>query len=238
MESITTSSRRSFLKTFAFVLAGSCGCPVFNGFLAEARASTSTVGFLKFTLDDFPALKNNSGSLLIKVPGMVASFPRIVVTRLSNNQFAAVTSKCTHQGNTVLPYNATSQVILCPVHGSEFSATGQLKRGPAQLPLTSYPTQFDGTSQVTVEIPDLGYSVAIGPVSGSGRLKLSFASASGLKYSVVYRGSVVEGAWAPVSFYLNPGDTAGQTTVTGNGGILDVYVDAPSEVGFFAVSRA
>ena len=239
MESISNSSRRRFLETFAFVLAGSCCGPGLRGALGAITAATTPgTGLFQFKLDDYPALKNLNGSLLVKVPGMAASFPRIVITRLAGDQFVAVTSQCTHQGNPVLPYNASTKVLLCTAHGSQYAPTGEVKHGPATLALTQYPAQFDGAARVTIEIPGLGYSVALEVVAGGNRLKLSFPSVKALKYGVQFRGPSLAGAWGPVSFYLTPADTAPQSSITGTGLPLDVYVDKPGDVGFFAVTRA
>ena len=239
MELITDSSRRNFLKTFAYVMVGSCCGPGLSGVLADITAATAAeAGLFQFKLDDYPVLKNVNGSLLIKVPGMVASFPRIVVTRLAVGQFAAVTSKCTHEGNTVLAYNASTQVLLCTAHGSQYAPTGEVKHGPAQVALTSYPAQFDGVGKVTIEIPGLGYSVALEAVAGGNRLKLSFPSVSALKYGVQFRGPSLTSAWGPVNFYLTPADTTPLTSIVGTGASLDVYVDKPGDIGFFALTRS
>ena len=218
-------------------MAGAFGAPLILGTLAEitAAAATSSVGVFKLSLDNFPDLQADYGSLVLQVPGMAASFPPIVVTRLPNNQFAAVSSRCTHQGCTVDPYSASYSAIVCQCHGSEYKPTGEVIRGPAPLPLPKYMALFDGTSQVSIQIPGLGYSVAISTVSQSPRLELSFPSTNGLTYQVQSRPNV-GAAWAPVHFSLTPAGALDQTSIAGAGTPVTVYVDKPGNAALFAIS--
>ena len=64
----------------------------------------------------------------------------LLVVRMAQDTFAAVTAICTHQGCTIAGYG--SQIYTCPCHGSQFDANGQVKKGPANSPLRKYQTGF------------------------------------------------------------------------------------------------
>jgi Rieske Fe-S protein len=58
---------------------------------------------------------------------------RMLLTRVSDTEVVAFSSKCTHQGCTVEPDGAK---LACPCHGSVYDArTGKVLRGPAPAPL-------------------------------------------------------------------------------------------------------
>jgi cytochrome b6-f complex iron-sulfur subunit len=65
----------------------------------------------------------------------------VIVVRLAAGNvagsFTAVQSACTHQGTTI-GYNNGQGIFICPLHGSEFSKTGQVVLGPAAAPLHQY----------------------------------------------------------------------------------------------------
>ncbi len=69
----------------------------------------------------------------------------IIIGRVSQSEFVAVSSGCTHQGTTVQFQLAQNQ-FFCPNHGSTYSLDGTVTRGPAQKSLTKYKTTFEGTN--------------------------------------------------------------------------------------------
>jgi len=69
----------------------------------------------------------------------------IIIGRVSQTSFVAVSSACTHQGTTVefeLPQNQ----FFCPNHGSTFALNGSVTNGPAAKQLTKYNTSLEGTN--------------------------------------------------------------------------------------------
>src|ERR1043165_3466217 len=72
---------------------------------------------------------------------------RYLVIRTAAESFIALSAICTHAGCTVSFAKARNDVV-CPCHGSTFALSGAVTNGPATLPLTSYDTSFDATSEI------------------------------------------------------------------------------------------
>lgn len=71
---------------------------------------------------------------------------RVILVRVASgnivSSFTAVQVACTHQGTT-LNYNTGQSIFICPLHGSEFSQSGQVLLGPAASPLQKYAVTID-----------------------------------------------------------------------------------------------
>jgi cytochrome b6-f complex iron-sulfur subunit len=63
--------------------------------------------------------------------------------------FNAVSPICTHRGCTV---ETEGSVLVCPCHGSTYSRTGTVLRGPAEKPLRSYQTSVDADGRVIIRL--------------------------------------------------------------------------------------
>lgn len=75
--------------------------------------------------------------------GVVNAEARIVVTQPTQGEFKAFTAICTHAGCTV--GSVQDGEIICPCHGSRFSAAdGSVINGPAQAPLSPKTVRVDG----------------------------------------------------------------------------------------------
>jgi nitrite reductase/ring-hydroxylating ferredoxin subunit len=235
---LALASRRRFIQWLSLGAVCATG-DLFEQSLraASGGGGTAMAGALHLNLDQYPALKNEGGSVVAKVAGMPASFPQIVVTRLANNEFAAVTSKCTHMGCTVQPFNPVAGYIACNCHGSRFTATGAVTRGPALQALTQYGATFDGGSIVTIQIPGLGFAVAISPAAAADRWLLAFPTVTGVKYDVRFKAALTEGAWQVVPFSTTVSGDLTQTVLSGNNAQASVYVSRSAESGFLAVTR-
>lgn len=77
----------------------------------------------------------------------------IILVRIADGNvpasFTAVQVACTHQG-TAINYNNGQGIFICPLHGSEFSKTGQVLLGPAASPLQRYTVTIDSNNMLTV----------------------------------------------------------------------------------------
>ena len=71
---------------------------------------------------------------------MRTSLGNFLVARTGQDAFSALTATCTHESNVIT--NFTGSEFACTFHGSMFTVSGTVARGPATRALTSYPTTF------------------------------------------------------------------------------------------------
>jgi cytochrome b6-f complex iron-sulfur subunit len=69
----------------------------------------------------------------------------IIIARTLTDEFLAVSSLCTHQ-QVLLDFQASDNRFYCSGHGSLFSTTGAVLKGPAAAPLKQYKTTRTGNS--------------------------------------------------------------------------------------------
>lgn len=65
-------------------------------------------------------------------------------------EFFALNAVCTHLG-CVVPWNRAEQKFMCPCHGSQYSKTGAVVRGPAPLPLALERVEEDEGGNVVLK---------------------------------------------------------------------------------------
>jgi Rieske Fe-S protein len=143
-------SRREFLVTVGKTAVVTTMVMPVAGFEANASSGKAPLPISPITLDltkaEYAPLAQTGGSIKILNPGD-KSRP-IIVTRLSETNAAAYSSRCSHMGCEVnVPSNGE---IKCPCHGSLFDVTGKVKKGPAKRDLTQYSATLDGTT-ITVK---------------------------------------------------------------------------------------
>jgi len=77
------------------------------------------------------------------------------------NGLYAMSNVCTHAGCLMDVATSSGQTILsCGCHGSVFSATGAVTRGPAQSPLTHYRVDVAADGAITIQGADVVSSAA------------------------------------------------------------------------------
>lgn len=135
-------NRREFLEKSSILAIGATAMAA--GLISCNSPSPTNTSHQTVTLDisqpDNSALASVNGGVKISVNGV--SNP-VMVTRVSQTNVAAFSTKCTHQGCDVnLP--ASNGVISCPCHGSTFSIQGHVTGGPAQSNLTAYTATLSG----------------------------------------------------------------------------------------------
>ena len=93
----------------------------------EAR----TLGINEFRVSDVP-------------PGSAAQIGDAAVFNVGGN-FCATQAKCTHRGGALSPGKLDGSTVTCPLHGSQFNVcSGEVVRGPAVDPLTTYRVVVEG----------------------------------------------------------------------------------------------
>jgi cytochrome b6-f complex iron-sulfur subunit len=95
-------------------------------------------------------LNDPSNAVLTMVDGTLtvrAPSDSILVMRTSPTALQAVSDICTHAGCSVL-YDRVGKVLNCPCHGSRFSVSGTVLRGPAARPLKSYTIELDQSTNL------------------------------------------------------------------------------------------
>ena len=108
----------------------------------SSNAHFTTCGTNQICVD----LTKPQNSALIGINGNIR-FPApngdtLIVIRVDATTVDTLSDICTHAGCEV-NYTASAMNLLCPCHGSLFSLTGAVVRGPALRPLQTYATTFD-----------------------------------------------------------------------------------------------
>ena len=139
-------NRREFLRRLEVVTAGSvCGAAVLSssGCIGFHYVNASVVGNrLVVRADEF----KNRRFVLVDPPN--GSHP-IFVYHQDDGEYSAVSTRCMHRGCPVEP---TAGHLVCPCHGSEYTNTGEVLKGPTQHPLRRFPTTVDGQT-IAIELP-------------------------------------------------------------------------------------
>jgi cytochrome b6-f complex iron-sulfur subunit len=120
-------TRRGFFKSLLSVL-GLAALPI-----RSARAKSLAV-----PLEKAPKLKKVGGWTVLKIKDH-----SILFVRDAKDSVRALSSACTHM-QCQMSYNADSQHIECPCHGSSFDLTGKVLKTPAKNPLRNYPAKLSG----------------------------------------------------------------------------------------------
>ncbi|HTQ26889.1 MAG TPA: Rieske (2Fe-2S) protein [Puia sp.] len=131
--------RRTFLKTSCnFCLLGMTGgllsqleacSPTFQVTRADIVGGSLTIPLATFT---------QSGLQIIRPNGW---YYNIAVHKKTDGSYESMLLQCTHQQNQLAP---TGNGFTCTLHGSQFDAEGQVKKGPAERSLKKFPTSLDG----------------------------------------------------------------------------------------------
>ncbi len=86
---------------------------------------------------------DNPANSSLKNDGGYVFTNNIFVLNTGNENFRALSDICTHAG-CIVNYDPSGKDLFCPCHGSVFSLTGAVERGPANIPLPKYTVKRDG----------------------------------------------------------------------------------------------
>lgn len=81
------------------------------------------------------ALANSGSAALVQ-----AGSNSILVARIGQGTFNAMTAICTHEQCVVTGFS--SNAFVCPCHGSQYTTSGAVQQGPATRALQTFQTSF------------------------------------------------------------------------------------------------
>jgi cytochrome b6-f complex iron-sulfur subunit len=139
-------NRREFLERMEGLAAGALCC-------GAAASLTGCIGFhyVNTTLagNRLVIRRAEFGSgrfALVDAPGL--QLP-LYVYRSDAGEFSAVSTRCMHRGCQVEP---AADHLVCPCHGSDYTNTGEILKGPTELPLRRLPVAVEG-DHILIELP-------------------------------------------------------------------------------------
>lgn len=131
--------RNEFLKFLGTAGLMACaGCALESCSSSEPTVPAAPTG-IDFTLD----LTAAANAALLADGGSVYK-SGLVIVRLSDTEYIALSQACTHQGTTV-GFVVSDGNFRCPNHGSRFNTSGAVLNGPATRALKKYNTELTGT---------------------------------------------------------------------------------------------
>jgi Rieske Fe-S protein len=133
-------SRREFAILSSLGLLGAACASDGGGVTAPAGTGITIVGnTMTVPLTQNPTLTKPGGIIQ-------AAAGQVLIIRVSDTDYRALSSVCTHQACTVSRFDGTT--LTCPCHGSQFAVGGNVTRGPATQALRSFPTSLNSTTGV------------------------------------------------------------------------------------------
>jgi len=137
-------NRRNFIKTSCLTCVGSIGLMAFLEACSSQKYSTSfefKENRITVKKAEFIQVKKEKQ---IKVPFILIKpeqlpFP-IALYMDGEKDYKALYLQCTHQGCELNPHET---MIVCPCHGAEFNAKGEVTQGPAEINLKTFITSQD-----------------------------------------------------------------------------------------------
>jgi Rieske Fe-S protein len=135
-------SRREFISDAGKKMIAAALLTPLIGFSARGMSKSAPISMESVILDtakpEYASLARIGGA--IKIPDPRKKKGTIIVSRISQTEVAAFSSKCTHFGCEVpLPQN---NVITCPCHKSGFDASGKVIHGPAKKDLYAFSAEI------------------------------------------------------------------------------------------------
>lgn len=125
-----------------------------SGLLSSCKSTQYISGRLNkdgvlLDADEFKIMRKGKTTYrsFIVVRNEALQYP-VCVYRFSENEYSALWMKCTHQGTEL---QASGDRLQCTAHGSEFDNRGQVKNGPADKSLRSFPVTVSN-NQIFIDL--------------------------------------------------------------------------------------
>jgi len=146
MQSSSRLSRRAFLGQSATIVValsffglGTTSCRSEKRVIDDLEMRDGKI-YLDLDKESFYSLRRPGQGVSITIEERRKP---ILVTRISESEVAALSSRCTHAGYTVLP--PENGVLVCSSgHGGEYSLEGKVLHGPPAAALKRYPCRLEG----------------------------------------------------------------------------------------------
>ena len=131
-------SRRDFIKRSALgVVVGGAAISGLNLDIFSAQSAKQAV--FKKSGDDL-VVKLADNPAIAAVGGKVKVTDDVMLIRMDESKFIAVSTICRHKGCTV---ELEGDKFVCPCHGSEYTVQGKVTQGPSKDNLKTFETMFD-----------------------------------------------------------------------------------------------
>ena len=134
--------RKTFIRTCGALSVA--GLPVVSVLQGCAPTSATVTGKVEGDLVTVPLSEfteqGGGGArpfILVRVDGMNKP---ICVYKKGPADYTALSTICTHRGCEVRP---NEKYLACPCHGSEYSTSGEVLKGPAEIALKTYRTNVE-----------------------------------------------------------------------------------------------
>ena len=136
---MNSTTRREFIKQAGTL--GTCFCCIGTSSLLSGCSTTSKISVSATEAEDLLSFPRTAFAEKNYVMVSSKRFGELIyVTKHADGSYSAVKMLCTHKGCGL---DVSGDVLLCGCHGSEFSAAGQVLKGPAKSNLESFTVTSD-----------------------------------------------------------------------------------------------
>jgi len=153
-------SRRTFIKLAGATVVCTCiGALGTNGCAGNPTSDTSPVPVGSYRVQDgrvfvelskVGTLLSVGGAVKLTLEDVNGSERKVIVVRLSEEDYRAFADACTHNGKE-LNYLHRKGLLACCGRGSRFDLAGNVIQGPAEEALSRYPARQEG-GELVIEI--------------------------------------------------------------------------------------
>jgi cytochrome b6-f complex iron-sulfur subunit len=134
---MNTTTRRDFLKQAGAF--GACVCTMGAMSMLNSCAAAKTIATTETDNSASFGIKSFGDQNFVVIQTKKFDKP-IFVGKQADGSYVALQMLCTHKGCTL---RGGSDKLTCPCHGSEFTTTGTVIKGPATKPLQSFRVTAD-----------------------------------------------------------------------------------------------
>jgi cytochrome b6-f complex iron-sulfur subunit len=133
--------RRTFLSDISITVAAACtGCLAACGKESGGGFQVNPPSGVNITVDLNTEIPNVGNSVIKQ---------GVIIVRLAETNdpasFTAVQANCTHEGS-IIGFNTSQGIFICPNHGSQFNTSGSVVLGPATNSLKKYTIVISGST--------------------------------------------------------------------------------------------